>query len=201
MPRPFSDAEREQINESLVEAARECWERYGIRRTSVDELVRRAGIPKGTFYLFYASKELLFMEVLERSHDRIKKRLLEVLTAERGSPRERFVSAVMKLYEEIRGNGWLVSLMGNSGEYRYLLRKLPAEKISRHIMGDDEDTAQFMQLFGLAGRISIAAVSAALRGIFFMLLHRQEVGEEQLDSAFHLLVEGLALRIFEGEEA
>ena len=42
MPRPFSDAEREQINESLIKAARDCWERYGIRRTSVDELVRRA---------------------------------------------------------------------------------------------------------------------------------------------------------------
>ncbi len=199
MPKPFSENEREHIYERLLEAGRECWERYGIRRTSVEDLARRAGIAKGTFYLFFPGKELLFMAVLEDSHKKIKERLMEVLVAGEGSPRERFVSSVTKLYHEIKQNKWLVSLMSSDDEYRYLLRKLPGEKIEQHIVGDDEDTERFLQLFGVADTVDVKAVSAALRGLFFLLLHREEVGEDRLDSAFRLLLEGLALRIFKEE--
>ncbi len=31
----------------------------GVKKTTVDELVKRVGIPKGTFYLFYPSKDCL----------------------------------------------------------------------------------------------------------------------------------------------
>ncbi|WP_286081321.1 TetR/AcrR family transcriptional regulator [Parablautia intestinalis] len=39
---------------------------YSIRcpATTVDEIVKRVNIPKGTFYLFYKSKELLLFEVI-----------------------------------------------------------------------------------------------------------------------------------------
>ncbi|MFH1513530.1 MAG: helix-turn-helix domain-containing protein, partial [Bacillota bacterium] len=59
MPKSFSDAERAYIKERLLREAEACLAAYGVRKTTVDELVRRAGIPKGTFYLFYASKEAL----------------------------------------------------------------------------------------------------------------------------------------------
>lgn len=200
MPKPFTDAERELINRRLLEAGRDCWERYGIRRTNVEELAAMAGISKGTFYLFFKSKELLFMTILEQSHETIKKRLMDVILMEQGNPRERFVSTIIKLYEEIKQNRWLLSLMnGSSGEYEYLLRKLPREKIEQHILGDDEDTKQLLALFGVTAGIRAESVSAALRGIFVMLLHAEEVGEEEIDNAFLLLIEGLALRIFEGE--
>ncbi len=55
MPRTYSESEREFIRKKLTEEAVYCLERYGVRKTTVDELVKRAGIPKGTFYLFYRS--------------------------------------------------------------------------------------------------------------------------------------------------
>ena len=63
-PKSFSGQERTLIDQRLRAAAAECLERYGVRKTTVDELVRRAGIPKGTFYLFYPSKEALFFSLL-----------------------------------------------------------------------------------------------------------------------------------------
>ena len=60
MPKTFSDAERVHIKKRLMEEAEACLTQYGIRKTSVDELVKRVNIPKGTFYLFYPSKEMLF---------------------------------------------------------------------------------------------------------------------------------------------
>ena len=201
MPRPFSDEEREMIYNRLLTAGRECWERYGIRRTSVDELSAMAGIAKGSFYSFFPSKELLFMAIIEHSHDEIKQKLMEIILREEGSPRDRFVSALTKLYEEIKQNRWMVSLMSGKGELEYLLRKLPREKIEQHKLGDDEDTKQLLALLGVSEAIRPELVSAALRGLFFMFLHGNEIGEEELDNAFILLLKGLANQIFEEEPA
>ena len=52
MPKSYSDQEREYIVKRLKEEAAKCLSQYGVRRTTVDELVQRVGIPKGTFYLF-----------------------------------------------------------------------------------------------------------------------------------------------------
>ena len=52
MPRAYSDQERAYIRQRLHEEAILCIKQYGMRKTSVDELVRRVNIPKGTFYLF-----------------------------------------------------------------------------------------------------------------------------------------------------
>ncbi len=38
----------------------------GVRKTSIDELVREAGISKGSFYRFFPGKEALALEVLAR---------------------------------------------------------------------------------------------------------------------------------------
>ena len=50
MPKSYSEQEREYIRERLKEEAAQCLAKYGVRRTTVDEIVRRVKIPKGTFY-------------------------------------------------------------------------------------------------------------------------------------------------------
>lgn len=74
MPKTFSDSERAYIRRRLMEEAKECLGLYGIRKTTVDELVKRVKIPKGTFYLFYESKELLFFDVFCTLHDEMQKK-------------------------------------------------------------------------------------------------------------------------------
>jgi AcrR family transcriptional regulator len=47
----------------ILQAAQSLFIRYGIKRTSIDEVARAADIAKGTLYLYYESKEMLFAEV------------------------------------------------------------------------------------------------------------------------------------------
>ncbi|MBC7169573.1 TetR/AcrR family transcriptional regulator [Candidatus Bipolaricaulota bacterium] len=77
MPRALTETEREAIRARLVEAGRELFARYGLRKTTVEELARAAGIAKGTFYLFFASKEDLYVELLLQELPRLVQRLLE----------------------------------------------------------------------------------------------------------------------------
>jgi AcrR family transcriptional regulator len=50
----------------ILDSALALFVRYGIKRTSVDDVVREAQVAKGTFYLYYPSKEALFTAVAER---------------------------------------------------------------------------------------------------------------------------------------
>lgn len=81
MPRAYSDQERAYIRQRLHEEAILCIKQYGMRKTSVDELVRRVNIPKGTFYLFYPSKEMLFFEVMMDFHDNVQEEVLKAVGA------------------------------------------------------------------------------------------------------------------------
>ena len=47
----------------ILHAAQSLFIRYGVKRTSIDEVARAADIAKGTLYLYYDSKEMLFAEV------------------------------------------------------------------------------------------------------------------------------------------
>ena len=65
MPRAFTKQEQAVINERLLESGAKLFGRYGLRKTTVEEITRDAGISKGSFYRFFESKELLCFTILE----------------------------------------------------------------------------------------------------------------------------------------
>jgi len=52
-----------KTRERLVSAAMELFARKGFDKTTVDEIVARAGVAKGTFYLYFKSKDDLIKEL------------------------------------------------------------------------------------------------------------------------------------------
>jgi AcrR family transcriptional regulator len=63
MPRAFTEEERLRIRDSLIVAGRKCFLKYGMKKTTVDDLVRLAGVARGSFYQFFNSKEALYLEI------------------------------------------------------------------------------------------------------------------------------------------
>ncbi len=50
----------------ILDAALSLFLRYGVKRTALDDVVREAGIAKGTLYLYFDSKDALFAAIAER---------------------------------------------------------------------------------------------------------------------------------------
>ena len=65
MPKIFSEKERQDIISSLRNAAMAELAAKGVRKTTVDGLCSLSHVAKGTFYLFYSSKEELFLDILD----------------------------------------------------------------------------------------------------------------------------------------
>jgi len=197
MPKHFMEEERTMIHQRLIEEGKEYWKRYGIRRTNLEDLCKAVGISKGSFYSFFDSKELFFMEILENSEKEIKESLMKVMLNQGGSEKQRFIEAFTLAFEEAGRNPWLVNFMANRGEYEYLMCKLPQDVIQKHIEGDDEDVEKLLKFLGVDERnVEIKTISAAIRGLFLLLLHEKELGEVPVENVTQVLLEGLAERIF-----
>ena len=200
MPIKFNQEEKIIIHNRLLEEGKKSWEKYGIKKTSVEEICKGAGISKGSFYLFFESKELFFMEILEKTEAEIKTSLIETIKNRKGSTKEKFESALFEIYNGVKNYPWLINLMSNEGDYEYLIRKLPNERIEKNIIGDDEDVKKILMVLGIDyTKLDIKSISAALRGLFLILLHEQEIGKKNMDKAFTLLLKGLVEVVFKEE--
>ncbi|MCX4174525.1 MULTISPECIES: TetR/AcrR family transcriptional regulator [Paraburkholderia] len=54
-----------KVREKIVSAALECFHELGFSACSVQDIVDRAGVPKGSFYNYFKAKELLAVEALD----------------------------------------------------------------------------------------------------------------------------------------
>ncbi len=63
-PRALTEQEKDLQRQKLMEKARELVLAHGMRRVSVDDIVKAAGMAKGSFYHHFASKEDLLMQLV-----------------------------------------------------------------------------------------------------------------------------------------
>lgn len=195
MPKSFSDAERAYIKERLLREAEACLAAYGVRKTTVDELVRRAGIPKGTFYLFYASKEALIFDVILKINTEVQEKLIGHISAMREKPNaEQLTDIVFQLYRSLDGT-FLLKLV-ESGELEFLMQKAPPEFKAMNALDDSAMVAKLLALFPMADADKSALYSAALRGAFLLLLHKEEISTDRFDDMLRLLIRGIIMQMF-----
>jgi AcrR family transcriptional regulator len=61
----------------LLDAAIWAFARSGYRRASISDIVARARVARGTFYLYFDSKEDVFLAIVDDFHDRLRRMLDE----------------------------------------------------------------------------------------------------------------------------
>ena len=69
MPKAFTVDEKELISKRLLEQGYKQFSTYGLKKTSIEGLAVAAGISKASFYVFYESKESLFMDIVEQAEN------------------------------------------------------------------------------------------------------------------------------------
>ena len=189
MSKKFTENERELIRQKLKDAAMDCLQLYGLRKTSVDELVQRATISKGAFYSFYASKELLFFDVLLDFHETVEQLSMERL-AQLPQPitANSLADFLSELFHVAEGTVFLKLMQ--TGELELLMRKLPDEVVREHQAHDVDFSTRMAQLLPNQSEEQSALFAAGMRGLFLLLMHRREVGSELFPEVLHKLILG-----------
>lgn len=191
MPKSYSEQEKEYIKKRLKEEAAKCLAKFGVRHTTVDEIVRRVNIPKGTFYLFYQSKELLLFEVILEEHEMIERKVYQAVSEMKqdGDIAGQLTKIVCDFF--LTASKSPILKMINTNEVEILERKLPPEVLKKHLEHDSLAMEKVFSLLPIKKEADKDIFSAAFRAVYFATLHEDEIGEEYYEDVLYLLVKGL----------
>ena len=195
MATAFTDEEKKVIKKKLHTVAKECLQRYGVKKTTVDQMVVMANISKGSFYNFYSSKELLFFAVLEEYQVEIMNRLTEQLEQENLINTNQFVQLLYDFYQDFRYS-FMYTIFKNN-EMELLIRKLPKEVITTHHLLDNGMIEKIVSRINIQENITVEIVAALFRTIAMCILHIDEIGGKQFDTVLKLLIQGIVREITE----
>jgi AcrR family transcriptional regulator len=184
MPRGFTDRERVHIRQRLLAAGREQFSRYGLRRASVDALASAAGIAKGSFYLFFDSKEALFFATLLEVEAELRQELLRRLDRPFTSPTE-LIEQLLYTQMEMLDSHPLLAVLNDPDTAAALLRVIPPEAMKEARTSDD----RFLKSL-LAARLqpgsallqprSRRLLSSLPRALYAMRLQHAIIGDDVL---------------------
>ena len=193
MATAFTTEEKEVIRKKLHKVAKECLQRYGVKKTTVDQMAAMVDISKGSFYNFYSSKEMLFFAVLEEYQIDVMNRLTEQLDMETKIDTNRLVQLLYDFYQDFRYS-FMYTIFKNH-EMELLVRKLPKEAITNHHLIDDRMVKKIVSRINIRENVSVEIVSALFRTIAMTILHIEEIGEEQFDTTLKLVIQGIVEQI------
>jgi AcrR family transcriptional regulator len=160
--------------EELLAAARRAFAERGIQGTTVSDVTEAAGVAKGTFYLYFDSKDALLGAV--------KQRFVEDLIAEVG----RFIepvaredwwaladATVERVFDYVFANGDLIQVFAHEGMARD----------TRHVFAEADERLESMFAFAIKAGMEAGAFDA----------EDPELYAAFLDHAFHGTLESAIL--------
>jgi AcrR family transcriptional regulator len=165
---------------ALYVSAKRLFSEKGIKDTSVQDITRQAGVAVGTFYLYYPSKDRLFIEIFKDENERMLRWAMEGIDPD-GEPR----SVIRALLERnMRG-------MMESPILRQWYDPDAAARIERLFRQEDGLSAvaflyqHFLELVRtwqakgrMRGDISAEMIMAIFGAIIRIGHHREEIGPE-----------------------
>ena len=195
MPRAFNERERNLIKERIRKAAASLMIRNGVRHTTIDAIVKSAMIPKGTFYLFYATKEELLFEVLENEHEKMEKSILEQISKVNPSTinPDSATELIYSFYKMVDEHPLLATI--SREDVTLISQRLPEERISKHLEEDRNMSAKLMRFLPLKDGITVETVSSSLHAIYFTMLHLKETADDKSEELLKFIIRGIMIQI------
>lgn len=190
MPKPFSEQEKQMIQQRLLEKGHEFFCKHGLKKVNVEELAKAANISKGAFYQFFESKEALFMDIVEETEKRYRSQLLKEIELPGPTPHARLYSVMKRsltLWQEIP----LLQIF-LSGDFDLLVRRMPADRIQKHMVSDQvflESFIDHLRECGIPVKVDANQFRNLTYSLLLVMLHRNNFGEGILDETFDLLLE------------
>lgn len=99
------------VRDQIYEAATACFERFGLRRTTMDDVAAAAGVSRKTVYNYFDNKNSLISEVIEREARRVADEARNRLDTDQQGE-DLIVEAELALLDAARHSAYVGMLLG-----------------------------------------------------------------------------------------
>lgn len=193
MPKGFTEHEKDVIRERLIAVGDRLFSAHGLQKTRIGEITAAAKISTGAFYLFYASKEALFLDVLEQAESRFRRDILSAVDLPGPSPRARLVTVLQQAFTLLQTIP-VLRVFTNS-DYDLLVRRVPSGRLNTHLAGDQLFFAELItrcQAAGIPIQVPPEAISNLLYPLVLAAFQTDAFGAHTLSDGIDALLELVA---------
>lgn len=194
MPK-FSKQEKQLISQKLVTVAEKLFCAHGLKKVTVEEITKAAGIAKGSFYAFYPSKEELYFHLLVNCQKDLWQKMAEYLKQHHAlKPRDLVNETLIYLFKLLPH--YPLIQRTDSETMAVLFRKLPPAVIEHHSNEDAEALNLFMD-YGVQFTQPIDVVTKALQALYGVVVLLEEEEETLRWQVLTVMMNGLINELVE----
>lgn len=183
--------------QEIYRCAKELFSSRGFKDTNVADITKAAGIAAGTFYLYYTSKDSLFMDIYLEENKKLKKRIMEMVDIE-GDPLNVMKEITFLNYKRMQENP-ILSLWYDRDAFGRIERKFREESGIEHVDFMYDAFINVIKKWQAAGKIRSDIDCEMIMAIFAAIInidtHKEEVGlkyfPQVLDYVAEFIMNGL----------
>jgi len=109
---------RDQRRRQILRVARDVFAELGYHRASINEIIKRADIARGTFYLYFESKQTVFDSILDQAMRELRARIshIEIDDPSAASPQVQLRENLVRIVEYVLGDRALAVILLSPGQ-------------------------------------------------------------------------------------
>lgn len=201
MPKGFSEKEKREIKEKIIETGKMLFSQYGLKKTSVEDITTACRIGKGSFYLFYSSKEELYVEIIAREERKIHNYIIERLSESKESILYALKLLLIELFKRIQEDNLYMS----SIEQGYLHRiwnsslEIGTENRNSFFLRDIMLSKKIFEILnknGIISKVNPEEFTGITRGLFLLMVHKDIIGDDYYDKVINIYIDSIFDNIF-----
>ena len=195
-PRAQTNLEKDIQRQKILSKASELVVSYGIRRVSVDDIVKAVGIAKGSFYKYFTSKEDLIMQLVWSIYQNFVDQAKSVIAASNATDMRKNVGDFIR---SILSEPDKVFFFDNHDELETLIASLDSGELRNF---NSLEQRAFAGLITLAGedvqRVKPGVVHNYIHAMYFSISN-DAVTPEYTRETIDVMLKGLLDYIFGAE--
>lgn len=195
-PRNLTDEQKERQRRLIVQKGRTLLLASGMRKVGVDDIARAAGLAKGTFYLYFESKEAFLFVLVKDLHERLLNQLEQkLLQRDARDRKERVRRFIRRLFEMPE----FLFFLKNHDELQRLLLAEQHDQVQALQRMEYETYARILKLMGISTKkAKPGVVMNCVHAIFAGVYGNELMIDELIPEAIDVLIDGLVDYIFKG---
>ena len=182
--------EREMRKQRILTGALDVFKLKGLEGATMDEIANQSGFGKATLYYYFKSKEDVFSAILENGWINIWESL-EPIIANQKSPRQAFVSLLIKIAEIAQDRPGLFEFLFNAPK-AIKLENQPWKEYQHRlygvIQGLLEDGVKAGEFPKINPELMFKALGGLFMGLVFMGDKKEPVSEKDVEKLLNQLI-------------
>jgi AcrR family transcriptional regulator len=194
MPLPFTEREKIRLRRKMLRTARGLFARQGLKKTSLEEITTSAGIAKSTFYLFFESKEALFLEVLAEDGPAVEAHLRAELN-QATDARDGITRLLRGVVQELETSALTRRMLTHPDELQMLADYATPEQLAASNNAGLALIVPYLRAGQRRGEViqdDPILLARVISAVTLLTLHRDTIGSDHYEAVLNALIDLLA---------